>query len=165
MFRNSLVFRIVGALLLVALIVGGGAMVYRAGMAQGISQAPAVATAISNAAENGQPAPFSPMYGREFGYGYNSMPMRGGYGYFPMDGGFSHGFFNPIGGILFFLFIVFLVGGFIKMMFFRGMMHRNWEGHNHTPWGRHWESGVPSMFEEWHKRAHGEKPEEESKKE
>ena len=32
-------------------------------------------------------------------------------------------------------------------------------GHHHGSWGRHWENGVPPMFEEWHKRAHGQ-PEE-----
>ena len=153
MFRNSLIFRIVGALLLVALIVGGGAMAYRAGMAQGISQAPAVTTAISKAAESGQPAPFPQMYGREFGYGYNFMPMP-----------FHHPGFNPIGAVCGSIFLLFLFFGLMKMIFFRGMMHRNWEGHNHGPWGKHWENGVPPMFEEWHKRAHGEKAKEESNK-
>ena len=44
-------------------------------MAQGISQAPAVATAIVQSAENGQPVPVPPMmYGRPYGYGY---PMYG----------------------------------------------------------------------------------------
>lgn len=33
-------------------------------------------------------------------------------------------------------------------------------GHHRGQWGRHWENGVPPMFEEWHKRAHGETPEE-----
>ena len=32
-------------------------------------------------------------------------------------------------------------------------------GHHRGPWGRHWENGVPPMFEEWHKKAHGESAE------
>ena len=44
MFRNGLVFRIIGALLLIGLVAAGGFMAYRAGVAQGVSQAPAVAT-------------------------------------------------------------------------------------------------------------------------
>jgi len=152
MFRNGLVFRIVGALLLIGLIAAGGYMTYHAGIAQGISQAPAVATAISKAAENGQGAPIPPMM---YGHGYD-------YGYYPMYGFHHFGFFpfGICGSILF----LFLFLGIIKMIFFRGMMHRGWEGRKHGPWGRHWEDGVPPMFNDWHKRAHGEKPEEDSDK-
>jgi hypothetical protein len=36
---------------------------------------------------------------------------------------------------------------------------RRWEGHrmhgHHGPWGGDSENGVPPMFDEWHKRAHG----------
>jgi hypothetical protein len=154
MFRNGLVFRIVGVLLLVALIVGGGAMAFKAGMVQGIAQAPVVATAISKAAENGQAAPIPPMmYGRPYGYGYG----------YPMYG--HHFGFSPFGAICGSIFFLFLFLGAIRMIFFRGMWHRGWEGHKHGPWGKHWENGVPPMFDEFHKRAHGEKTEEESKKE
>jgi len=39
-------------------------------------------------------------------------------------------------------------------------------GHHKGHWGRHWEGGAPPMFEEWHKRAHGEAGEQpEEKKE
>jgi hypothetical protein len=154
---SQIFFRVLGVLFAVALIAGAGMFGYRAGFAQGVAQAPAVAKAIENAAENGQAYP-QMMYQRNFGYGYFPMPMQGGYGYSPMmRGGFSHGF-NPIGGLLFFLLVVFLVGGFIKMMFFRRAMWNG--GHMHGPWV------APSMFDNWHKQAHGEQPEsEESKKE
>lgn len=140
-------FRLVGLLLVIGLIVGGGALVYKAGMAQGISQAPAVATAIAQAAENGQAAPVPPMYGYGYGYGY-PMYARHHFGFFP---------FGAICGSLFFLFFFF---GFMKMIFFRGMHHH---GH-HGPWGKDWEGGVPPMFNEWHKRTHGEKSGEEGDK-
>lgn len=148
-----IVLRVIGFLLLTALFLGGVAMAYKAGTAQGISQAPVVATAIAQAAESGQGAPVVPpmMYGHGYGYGY---PIYGHhFGFFPFG----------ICGSIFFLFLFF---GFMKMIFFRGIMHRGWHGHNREHWGKHWENGVPPMFEDWHKRAHGEKPtEEESKKE
>jgi hypothetical protein len=152
MFRNGLVFRIIGALLLIGLVAAGGFMAYNAGIAQGVSQAPVVATAISKAAENGQVAPVPPMFGREYGYGYG----------YPMMYGHHFGFF-PFGAICGSILFLFLFLGLIRMIFFRSMWHRGWEGHKHGPWGRHWENGVPPMFDEFHKRAHGEKPEEEKK--
>jgi len=152
-----ILFRVLGALLVLGLILGAGAFSYKAGMMRGIAQAPAVATAIEKAAESGQAAPIPPMmYGHSYGYGT-------GYGYNPM---YSPHHFNPIGAICGSIFLLFLFLGFMKMIFFRGMMHRGWEGHHkHGHWGKHWEGGVPPMFEEWHKRAHGEKPEDESKDE
>ena len=114
-------------------------------MAQGISRSPAVATAIAQSTENGQPAPVPPMmYGRGYGYGYG----------YPMYG--HHAMFFPFGAICGSIFFLFLIFGLMKLVFFGGMRHRGWEGHKHGPWGRHWENGVPPMFEEWHKRAHGE---------
>ena len=150
MFRNGLVFRIIGAVLLIVLVAAGGFMAYRAGVAQGVIQAPAVATAISKAAESGHAAPVPPMmYGHDYGYHFGFSP------------------FGAICGSIIFLFLFF---GAIKMIFFHGMMHRSLEGHkHHGHWGRYWENSVSPLFEEWHKRAHGEPVEEkkadESKKE
>jgi hypothetical protein len=154
MSRNGpfIIFRLIGLLLVIGLIVGGGAIAYRAGISQGISQAPAVATAISKAAESGQVAPVPPMM---YGYGYGQ-----GYDY-PMYGRHHFGFF-PFGAICGSIFFLFLFFGFIKMMFFRRMWHGR-HGH-HGPWGKDWEGGVPPMFNEWHKRAHGETPAEEADK-
>lgn len=140
MSRNGFVFRLIAVLLLVGLAVAGGYMAYRAGVAQGIAQAPDVAKAISQSAQTGQPVPVAPMYA----YGY---PYRWGFwhpfGFFP---------FGCFGALLF----IFLFFGLLRFAF------RPWGwgryGH-HGPWGR-WEGGVPPMFSEWHKRAHEEKPEE-----
>ena len=146
-----ILFRVIGFLLVLGLIAGAGAFAYKAGMAQGISQAPAVATAISQAAENGQAAPVMPGYGHNFAY-----QRSFGYGY-----GHPHGF-SPIGGICFGIFFLFLLFGFMKMMFFRRMMWGRHGGHHghHGPWegGKNWEGGPGAMFNEWHKRAHGETP-------
>jgi hypothetical protein len=142
MFRNGFIFRLIGVLLLLGLVAAGGYMTYKAGMAQGIAQSPDIAAAIEKASENGQPAPFTPMYG----YGY------------PHPYGFGHPhFFNPFfalcGSILFLFFFL----GAMRMIFFRPW-RMGWGHHGH--WGKDWEGKVPPMFEEWHKRAHEEKPEE-----
>ena len=150
MFRNGFLFRLIGVVLLLGLIAAGGIMVFKAGEARGIVQAPAVATAISKAAESGQVAPVPPMmYGQPYGYGY-------GFGY-------RH-HFNPFGAICGSIIFLFFFFGFLKMIFFSRMRHGG--HHMHGPWGKGWEGGAPSMFNEWHKKAHGEKPaEEEDKKE
>ena len=145
-----IVLRVLGLLLFLGLIAGAGAFGYKAGMAQGIQQAPDVAAAIEKAAENGQVAPISPMI---YGYGY------------PQFYGFGHPhFFNPFAAICFSFLFLFLFFGAMKMLFFRRMRH-GW-GH-HGPWRKDWEGGVPPMFNDWHKRAHGEgeKPAESDKKE
>lgn len=143
---RHIVFRVLGGLLLLALLVAGGAFVFQAGVAQGISQAPEVATALQQAAEDGQGMPMMHRYGYSGHHGF-------GYGHH-----FGFGIFKLI-GFFFFLFIFF---GLLRMVFFRGWRHKH-AGH----WGG-WEGGTPPMFEEWHKRAHGEKvenPKEDSKKE
>lgn len=149
MFRNGFIFRLIGALLLVGLVTAGGFMAYKAGVAQGIAQAPEVADAIQQSVENGQPV--APMYG-PYGYGHP-------YGY-----GFSYRHhFNPFAGICFSIIFLFFFFGFLKMIFFRGMRHGWGNRHGQGPWGK-WEGGVPPMFDEWHKRAHEEKPAEDTDK-
>ena len=146
MFRNGLAFRIIGVLLLIGLLVAGGMFVYRAGVAQGVSQAPEVAEAIQQTSENNDGAPM--MYGREFGYGYP---------YHHRGFGFGHHFeLFPFGFCASILFLFFFFG-FLRMIFFRGWAHK------HGHWGK-WEGSVPSRFDEWHKRAHGEAPSEDAKK-
>jgi hypothetical protein len=135
MFRNGTTFRIIGVLVLVGLILAGGFIAYRAGVAQGIAQAPQVATAISQAADSGQPVP--PMFAR--GYGY---PRHFG--------------FFPFGGIFISILCIFLLFGALRFLFFRPWGYG---------WGRHGKGYVPPMFDEWHTRAHESPADGESKKE
>jgi hypothetical protein len=137
MYRNGFVFRIIGAVLLIALLVAGGTFVYRAGVAQGISQAPQVAQAIQQSAEDGNGSPM--MYGH--GYGYPSHPE--GFGRH-----FGFGLFHFFG---FFIFLFFFFG--LLRLIFRPWA---WGKHGHGHWGGKWEG----RFDEWHKRAHGEESKE-----
>jgi hypothetical protein len=147
-----IIFRLIGFLLVIGLIVGGGTMVYRAGIAQGISQAPAVAAAISKATENGQVAPVPPMIGRGYGDAYGYGP-----GYYPMMGHHFFGFF-PFGAICGSVFFLFFFFGLMKMIFFRRM----WGGYGYH---RH---GPPWMQHQDHDKKEkegGEQKEDENKKE
>jgi len=122
--RGSFVLRLIGALLLIGLLIAGGAMAYRAGVVQGIAQAPEVATAISNAAESGQGLPI-PAYG----YGYPYYGFRPHFGFF------------PFGGIFGFILFIFLFFGLMRLLFFRrwawgyGHMHRHGHWKGYGPWG------------------------------
>jgi hypothetical protein len=130
MFKRGsfVVLRLIGALLLVGLMIGGGAMAYRAGVAQGIAQAPAVAEALSKAPESGQSLPV-PAYG--YGYGYPVYGLRPHFGFF------------PLGGIFGFILFTFLFFGLLRLIFFRpwawhyAHMHGRgpWKGYYGRPWG------------------------------
>jgi hypothetical protein len=128
MKARFIVLRVIGALLLVALMAGGAFAAYRFGYAQGVAQSPAVAEALAQGLKNGAAVPFQ----RGFG-----GPMMYGYGY-PMGMWGHHGFF-PFGGILGFLFMAFLFFGLLRLVFFRP--HFGWHGHWH---GREW-GGPPWM--------------------
>jgi hypothetical protein len=133
---NKIGLRIVAGLVLIAAIVGIAFFAFQAGVAKGSPvtiQAPAGQTA---------PAPY-PFYG--YGYG---MP-------FVHPFGFGLGCFGP----LLALFLLFLAFKAFRFTFWGPRWGRM--GH-HGPWGRRdWsERGVPMIFEEWHKKAHGEQPEE-----
>jgi len=133
--NDKIGLRIISALVLIAAIAGIGFFAFRAGVAQGSPitlQAPSGETA---------PAPY-PYYG--FG-----MPYHGPFGF-----GFGFGCFGP----LLALFLLFVALRSFRFLFWG---HRfGWGHHRHGPWGMRWENGVPPMFEEWHKRAHGEPTEE-----
>jgi hypothetical protein len=143
-FVGWTIARLIGVLIFLSIIAFGGYMAYKAGIAQGISQAPEVAEAIQQSAEDGQGAPM--MYERGFGYGY---PYHHGFGFGPHFGFFPLGFCFSIVLLFFFL-------GMLRFIF------RPWSWHRHGHWGKS-EGGVPPMFEKWHKRAHGETSSEDSK--
>ena len=128
---NSIGLRIVSALVLIAAIAGIAFFAFRAGVAQG--------SPITIEAPSGETAPMPYPY---YGYG---MPYHGPFG-------FVFGFFG-------FLFVLFLFFAALRAFRFLFWGPRWGWGHHHGPWGRGWEHGVPPMFEEWHKRAHGQ-PEE-----
>ena len=125
---NNTGLRIVSALVLIAAIAGIAYFAFQAGVAQG--------SPITLQAPSGEtvPAPY-PYYS----YGFH-RPW-----------GFGFGFF----GFLILIFLFFMVMRAFRFLFWGA---RGGWGHHHGPWGRHWENGIPPMFDEWHRRAHGEPP-------
>jgi len=124
---GKIVFRIVAGLVLIAAIAGIAYFAFNAGVAQGTTvQLPE--------GQAGQP-PYPP-----FGYG-----MRYWHPY-PF---FGLGCFGPLLAF-FLLFLALRAFGFL----FWGGRYGSW---HHGPWRKDWHEGaVPPMFQEWHKRAHGE---------
>lgn len=133
MFRNGFLFRSIGILLLAGLAIAGAIMAYKAGLMQGMSQAPAVATAISQAAENGGAGPFS--YGPTYPYLWNYPHYFG---------------FLPLGGICLSIFFLLMLFGMLRMVLCP------WR-HNKRDGSSKWAGRVPSAFEEWHQKAHEER--------
>ncbi|MBL8056751.1 MAG: hypothetical protein JNK29_08635 [Anaerolineales bacterium] len=127
--------RILLGLLLIAVIAGVGVAAYSAGLAQGAG------------------APFGAgVAGRELmpGFGHGG---RGLAGFWPLGLGFF-GF-----GLLGLAFKALLFFGLIALaarLIFRPRWGRGPWGHG--PWGGDPGQGVPPMFAEWHRRAHGEAP-------
>ncbi|OGO47701.1 MAG: hypothetical protein A2W37_09675 [Chloroflexi bacterium RBG_16_63_12] len=121
-------------LLVLALLAGAagvGVYAYNAGVAQGLVQSGKVTVV------EGRPGPY-PYYGGPFLF----RPF-----------GFGFGFLGCLFPLLFF----FLIFGLLRGLLWRGPWgwRRGWGGgghHGHGPWG---EGSVPPMFEEWHRRAHG----------
>jgi hypothetical protein len=142
---NNVGLRIVSALVLVAVIAGIAFFAFRAGVAQG---SPVTIQAPSGQSQT-VPGPYPYPY---YGWG---MPFH------PWGFGFGFGCFGPLLA-LFLLFIAFRAFGFLFWGRRWGWGHRG----GHGPWRHGWgESAVPPMFEEWHKRAHGEPTDTEEKKE
>lgn len=133
--NDKIGLRIISALVLIAAIAGIGFFAFRAGVAQG--------SPITVQAPSGEtvPAPY-PYYG----YG---MPFHRPFGF-----GFGFGCFGP----LLALFLLFIALRSFRFLFWGSRW--GWGHHYRGPWGHNWENGVPPMFEQWHKRAHGEPTEE-----
>ena len=130
---NKIGLRIISAIVLIAAIVGIGFFAFRAGVAQG---SPITIEAPSGDA-NVVPMPYP-----HYGYGYGKP--------FHRPFGFGLGCF----GILIPLLLFFLAMKAFRMMVWGARW--GWGHHRHGPWDRHWEGGVPPMFDEWHKKSHGE---------
>ncbi|HNQ94676.1 MAG TPA: hypothetical protein PKK96_14730 [Anaerolineales bacterium] len=128
--NRNIALRVVSGLVLFAVIAAIGFFAFQAGVAQG--------SPITIEAPSGEsaPAPYP-----HYGYGYGMRPHH------PF--GFGFGCLFPIFGILLFI---------LAFKSFRVMMWGpRWGWGGRHGWGEH---GVPPMFDEWHKKAHGESTEE-----
>ena len=137
-----IIFRIILGIVVFALVAGllagAAAMIFRAGVSQGLVQSGKLALP-----QNGQPggvAPYSGFYP---------------YYYHPFGFMFPFGLIPLFLGILFFVFI-------IPRLFFFGRMGHGWGMHGR--FGHHGQDPdqVPPMLEEWHKRLHN-RPDEQTK--
>ena len=127
MSRSSVVFRVIGILVLLGVLAVAGVFVYRAGYTQGVVQSPAIATAASEQPGQVVPAPYPPhMYG--YGPGMWMRPFWG---------------FPPFFACLFGFFLIFLFFGALRMIFFpRWHGRRHWHHHGYGPWDDpRWEQG------------------------
>ena len=125
--------RIVSALVFLVVLSAIAVFAFNAGVAQG--------SPVTIPAPAGQTAPMpAPFYG--YGYG---MPFHHPFGF-----GYGFGCFGP----LLALFLVFLAFKAFRVMLWGPRWGHMGHHGGRGPWGRHWENGVPPMFDEWHKRAH-----------
>jgi hypothetical protein len=134
--NDKIGLRILSALVLIAAIAGITFFAFRAGVAQG--------SPVTIEAPSGESVPAP--YPYQYGYG---MPFHHRYGF-----GFGFGCFGP----LLVLFLLFVALKSFRFLFWGPRW--GWGHHRHGPWGMRWENGVPPMFDEWHKKLHGEQPEE-----
>src|SRR5512143_2076033 len=129
-----ILWRVIVVLVVIGAIAGLGYYAYTAGVANGLAQQ----VATQGGQNQTQPVMPYPYYWHPF-FGFGP-----GFGFL---------------GCLIPLFLLFLIFGSLRFLFWRGPwgMRRHW--HHGGPWG--WREGeerpVPPFFEEWHKRAHGEK--------
>ena len=132
--NGNIGLRILSGLVLVAAIAGIAFFAFQAGVAQG--------SPVTIEAPEGGAAPGPYPY---YGWG---MPYHRPFG-------FGFGFF----GFLILLFLFFAALRAFRFLFWGARW--GWGHHHggHGPWGREWKNGMPPMFEEWHKRAHGEQTE------
>lgn len=133
--------RVVSGILITLLVVGAlaavGLYAYSWGVAQGAMQNTQIVVPEGGAVT----APVYPWAGGPF-YHYGPGYGRWGMGFGPL------GCLFPLLGFL--LFFALLRG------LFWGWGRRGWGGHHRGGWGNG--GNPPPMFEEWHRRAHGETP-------
>jgi len=120
-----ILWRVLVVIVLIAAILGIGVYAYNIGMAQGLAQK------VQAPLVNSVPVPQMMYYGHPFfGFGFGLL------------------------GCLVPLFLLFLVFGSLRFLFWRGPM--GWGHMHHRRWNWQDENGkdVPPFFAEWHRRAH-----------
>lgn len=140
--RNLVVWRVIGSVILLALLAGGFYLVYRAGFAQGMYRAPEMAEVLPEAFENG----WMPMHR----FDTFRAPMYGMHG---------RGFF-PVGGLFGLILALFLFAGLIRLLFFPHRPHA-WGYPPHGPLrGGYWGGSREECQGEHRKNEPGQAPEE-----
>jgi hypothetical protein len=146
--RGSFFLRLLGALILTGALLAGGALLFRAGQAQGYQMGvTAGAAANGETPETAPVVPYSPGYWPAYGPYYPGPH----FGFFP---------FAPFGGLCGSILLVFLALFALRLIFRpRFWGHPGyWHGHPHPaggpPWTRGW--GPEGTGEE--KQAHGDQP-------
>jgi hypothetical protein len=132
MYRRGIVARLIMAVILVVVLVGGGMFLYRSGWAQGYQ-----AGSLLSGSEVAETLPL--------------VPQIRGQLYGPFMPGFGFPFFGLCLSIGFIFLIMSLIGGI-----FKPWGRRRWAGHHHP--GK-WRYGpVPPWAEDWeeHRRTHAE---------
>jgi hypothetical protein len=126
MSRSSIVWRIIGILVLLAVLAVAGTFVYQAGYAQGVAHSALVTSASSGSAPAPAPMPY-PYYGY-----YPGMWMNPFFGFFPF-------------GCLIGFFLICLFFFAMRMIFFPHRWgRRGWRHHGYGPWGGPpWEDDGP----------------------
>ena len=124
MYRRSIVARLVLTVILVAVLVAGGALLFRSGWAQGYQ-----AGSLLESSESAEMLPIVPQFRGQL--------------YGPFYPGFGFPFFGLCLSIGFIFLIMFLIGGI-----FKPWGRRRWAGHHHGKWGYggNWEE----MHRKWH---------------
>lgn len=133
MYRRGMVARLVLAVILVAVLVAGGALLFRSGWAQGYQ-----AGSLLSSSEGAEALPI--------------VPQFRGHLYGPFYPGIGFPFFGICLSIGFIFLIMFLIGGIFKPWGRRG-----WAGHpHHGKWGY---GPVPPWAKDWeeHQRKHAQK--------
>jgi len=135
MFRNFVWRGILGLVLLAVLVAGVaavGVVTYNAGMARGLADNGRAALPSASAV----PYPYWGFFGPGFGL-FNCLLLFFGFA-------------------LIFMVVRGLVWGGLFGMWRRPFWRRGWGGPDAPHgWHRAWEKGYPPMFDDWHRRAHG----------
>jgi hypothetical protein len=123
--NGRFIFRVLAALLLVAVVIGVGTAVYNAGVTAGLAEA------ARQAAASGGTPPVVPYYG--YGGPYFHGPFAGGFGFF---------------GVIFWILGFFLILGLVRAAF------EGWGRGGRGPGGPMGWGGRREMVEDWHRELH-----------